>query len=102
MRVAKDRLVDAIATLLLSVRNVKPKRRFRNAIDLILIRRGVSFVPPNRRYPPNFDLFEIAIKELGHMTGECASVLKQRSITRVGVNDELGIGQMTSKEKIYG
>ena len=34
MRVSKDRLVDAIATLLLSVRNVKPKRRFRNAIDL--------------------------------------------------------------------
>ena len=63
--------------------------------------RGI-FCPPNRRYPPNFDLFEIAIKELGHMTGECASVLKQRSITRVGVNDELGIGQMTSKEKIYG
>ena len=34
MRVAKDRLVDAIATFLLSVRNLEPKGRFRDAIDL--------------------------------------------------------------------
>src|SRR3984893_855403 len=30
-----------------------------------------------------------AIEELGHMTGECVSVLKQCSVTRVGVDDEL-------------
>ena len=34
MRVAKDRLVDAIATFLLSVCSLKSKRRFRNTIDL--------------------------------------------------------------------
>ena len=34
MRVAKDRLVDAIATFLLSVRSVKSKRCFGNTIDL--------------------------------------------------------------------
>jgi hypothetical protein len=36
----------------------------------------------------------VAIEELGHVTRECPSVLKQRSMTRVRVDDELGIGQM--------
>ena len=33
------------------------------------------------------------------MTGECASVLKQRSMTRVRVDNELGIGQMRAERK---
>src|SRR5947199_10113519 len=33
------------------------------------------------------------------MTGECARVLKQRSMTRVRVDDELGIGQMRAASK---
>ena len=44
-----------------------------------------------------------AIEELGDMTGECASVLKQRSVTRVRVDDELGIGQMLAEcERVEG
>ena len=31
--------------------------------------------------------------------GECARVLKQRSMTRVRVDDELGIGQMRAESK---
>ena len=34
MRVAKDRLVDAVAAFPFPVRNLKPERRFRNAIDI--------------------------------------------------------------------
>ena len=34
MRVANDGLVNGISTFLLTVRSFKPKRRFRNAIDL--------------------------------------------------------------------
>ena len=36
------------------------------------------------------------VQELGHMTGECASILKQRSMTGVRIDDELSIGQMTA------
>ena len=37
------------------------------------------------------------------MTGECASVLKQRSISRVRIDDELGIGQMFAEsERVDG
>src|SRR6266851_1533630 len=44
-----------------------------------------------------------AIEEFGHMTGICARVLKQRSVTRVRVDDELRIGQMrTESERIDG
>ena len=31
------------------------------------------------------------------MTGVCPSVLKQRSVTRIGINDELRIGQTRAK-----
>jgi len=34
MRVAQDRLVDAVTALLLPVRSVKPERRFLNAINI--------------------------------------------------------------------
>src|SRR5260370_27831289 len=44
-----------------------------------------------------------AIEELGHMTGECASVLKQCSVTRVRVDDELCVGQMhADSERVAG
>src|ERR1700730_1265319 len=41
----------------------------------------------------------VAIEEFGHMTGICASVLKQRSMTRVRVDDELRIGQIRAESK---
>jgi hypothetical protein len=45
----------------------------------------------------------LAIEELGDMTGVCASVLKQRSMTRVRVDDELRIWQMRAEsERIDG
>jgi hypothetical protein len=34
MRVAKDRLMDAVTALLLPVRSLEPKGRFRTAIDI--------------------------------------------------------------------
>jgi hypothetical protein len=40
-----------------------------------------------------------ALEELGHMAGVCTSVLKQRSVTRVRVNNELRIGQMRAERE---
>jgi hypothetical protein len=37
------------------------------------------------------------------VTGECASVLKQRPVTRVRVDDELGVGEMLAEgERVDG
>jgi hypothetical protein len=41
----------------------------------------------------------LAIEELGDMTGVCASVLKQRFMTRVRVDDELRIWQMRAESE---
>jgi hypothetical protein len=51
----------------------------------------------------SLDKHVTAIQELGHVTRECPGVLKQRSMTRVGVDDELGTWQMFAEyERVDG
>ena len=40
-----------------------------------------------------------ALEELGHTAGVCTSVLKQRFVTRVRVNNEVRIGQMRAERE---